>query len=240
MHIHYTSVVFLRDLYIGYNSHMYTRWEVPKKNRTIKKWLQWLKKAKTWQLTLVLILLCLPTATFLRMNNLEMDERRDAVIAADKTGDAAQIQRSILLLQKYVSHHMNTSLGKGIDLKESYNRDREVAIQKAAQQGNPQSEAYQKASIECRARWQGSAASFRNDYVKCVEDAVANLPSQQQTELELPRAAAYRYNFASPVLSFDIAGLFVILCLIIFMLIVTRLLLFYTLKSILLIRKKSL
>lgn len=219
---------------------MYTRWKAPKKSRTIKKWLWWLKKAKTWQLSIIFILLCIISATFLRMNNLEMVKLREVVLEADKIGDKTLISNRLVNLQQYVSYHMNTSLGKGVDLKESYTRDREAAIQKASQGTSSQSEVYQRASVECRARWQGNVASFRNDYVKCVEDAVAAVPSQQQLALELPRAAAYRYNFASPLISFDLAGISVILSLIILGLIIVRLLLFYILKLVLLLRQKAL
>ena len=54
--------------------------------RTVKA----VEKVKTWQLAVVLLMAVFVAATFLRLNNIGMIERRDAVYAADEAGDAAQ------------------------------------------------------------------------------------------------------------------------------------------------------
>lgn len=216
---------------------MYKRWAPPRDTRSLRRWLHIIKKAKTWQLILVLLLLLLITATFLRMNNLRMDTLRGDVIAADKAGDKTEIQLRLRILQRYVLGHMNTSLDtvttKGLELVASYNRDYRAAVEAAAESRNPNSDVYQKASIECRARWQGNVQSFRNDYVACVEAAVSGLDSQQQQKPVLPRAANYRYNFVSPLISFDLAGIFTLLSIFLAFIIMFRLLLLFTLKTLL-------
>ncbi len=216
---------------------MYKRWAEPSNKRQLKRLLYWLKRAKTWQLLLVVVLLLFIAATFLRLNNIGMIERRNAVYEADKQGDAVVIRQKLVELQKYVSSHMNTSLGKGIYLKESYARDKEAAIAAVANAQNPQSEVYQKASIECRARFQGGTNSFRNDYVTCVQEAVANLPTDDQTAAFLPDPASYHYNFSSPLVSFDIAGITTVIILLLTGVIVARLILLISIRLLLKYKK---
>lgn len=142
-----------------------------------------------------------------------MVERRTAVIAADETGDKVKIKQSLVELQHYMSSHMNAALNGGFYLSKSYERDRAAVLEAANSASNPQAAVYQQASIECRARWQGNVTSFRNDYVQCVIDRVSALASSSDptANVKLPLVDNYRYDFSSPVLSFDIAGLFVLL-----------------------------
>lgn len=187
---------------------------------------------KTWQLVILLFLGVLLSATFLRLNNLEMVERRTAVIAADEAGDKAAIQSTVLSLQRYVTRHMNTNLGNGFYLAKSYERDRDAALASANQSTNPSSSVYQQASIDCRERFQGGRESFRNDYVQCVVDRVSVLSPQTDTEtsLNLPRADVYKINFSSPLWTPDLAGLSVLFCVLITLVIVGRLLLIGVLR----------
>lgn len=216
---------------------MYKRWEAPRETRQLRNWLKFIKKAKTWQLLIILILLSFVAATCLRINNLGMVERREAVLRADKEVNQQKVKQSLVELQSFVSNHMNTSMDRGIYLENMYNRDREQAIQASLSASNPYSEVYQKASIECRSRFQGGAESFRNDYVTCVESEVAKLPQTQQTQVYLPRAASYHYNFASPLISFDIAGIFTAISLLLAFFIFMRLILLYTLRF--LVKKRT-
>lgn len=209
---------------------MYKRWEPPANKRRLRHWLKVVRQAKTWQLLIVFILLSFLCATLLRLNNLGMVERRDAVIAADKKGDREAAKQALFELQRYVAGHMNTSLEKGVSLKEIFQQDYQTALAAATNVDNPASEVYQKASIECRARFQGGVESFRNDYVVCVSNAVSSLPQEQQQAAALPRASAYIYNFSSPLLSFDLAGIFVLLVIILGLIIIVRLVALYWLR----------
>lgn len=179
--------------------------------RSMKHWLHWLQAVKTWQLIVILLLVTLVAATFLRSNSLGMAERRSAVLKADESGDKEAIRTKLVELQRYISSHMNTNLNGGLYLSHSYERDRAAALDAAGDTQNPNSAVYQQASIECRARWQGGVASFRNDYVQCVIDKVGALSSATDPAagLKLPRASNYRYDFASPLWTPDLAGLFV-------------------------------
>ena len=179
---------------------------------------------RAWQLLLLLIPLLFISATFLRMNNLGMVERRGAVLTNDQNGNTDAIQRSLADLQAYVSHHMNASLGKGLYLQYSYNRAYDAALTAASDRTNPNSAVYQQASIECRARWQGNVESFRNDYVQCVLQRVEALSPGKDAAAgaHLPIADNYRFDYVSPVWSPDFAGLFVALSGLVIVLIVIK------------------
>lgn len=179
---------------------------------------------RTWQLLLMLVPLIFVSATLLRMNNLGMVERRDAVMSADKAGDTDAIQRSLADLQQYVSGHMNTDMGKGLYLQYSYNRAYDAALTAASEATNPNSAVYQQASIDCRSRFVGGVESFRNDYVQCVLQRVAALaPGTDATaSANLPKSDSYRFDYVSPLWSPDFAGLFVLLTGVVLLLILIK------------------
>jgi len=179
---------------------------------------------RTWQLLLLLVPLLFVSATLLRMNNLGMVERRDAVLNADKAGDTDIIQRSLADLQRYVSGHMNTDMGNGLYLQYSYDRAYDAALSAASEGTNPNSAVYQQASVDCRSRFVGGVESFRNDYVQCVLQRVETLsPDADATgRANLPEADNYRFDYISPVWSLDFAGLFVALSALVVLLIVIK------------------
>lgn len=192
--------------------------------QTLHKVLTTITHVKTWQLVILLLIGGVLSVSFLRLNNLEMDKRRTAVMEADRLADKEATQARMVELQRYVSAHMNTSLGKGFYLEHEYNRDKADALNVATSDTNPNAAIYQQASIECRNRFQGGVASFRNDYVACVAERVKALsPSSDPTSgLNLPKAESYHYNFASPLWSPDLAGFSVLFCVIITSVILLR------------------
>lgn len=196
------------------------------KKRRLQTAVDVVSKLKTWQLLILLVLMVFVTATLLRLNNLGMIERRNAVIEADKRGDKEEIRVALAELQNYVSSHMNADLAGGVYLQESYKRDSDAVLQQAQSSSNPNSQVYQQASVECRSRFQGGVESFRNDYVQCVVSRVGALNQQQggAASLQLPKADLYRYNYYSPRWSFDLAGLASLLTLLLALLIGVRLL----------------
>ena len=165
---------------------------------------------KIWQLAILLFLSVLVSASLLRLNSLGMDTRRTAVIKADESGNSEELKEALLELRHYVNTHMNTSLGNGFYLTQTYERDKATALEAAANSTNPNAAEYEKASVECREKWQGGVASFRNDYVKCVEERVAALGVGSETQAVVPLSDLYKVTYASPVLSLDPAGFSVI------------------------------
>lgn len=197
----------------GYTGHI-MRWDIGAYRERIRRRIKRLQKIKTWQLVIVLLLGSLVALTLLRLNNLGMIDRLTAVQQADTEGDPEKIKQAITELGQYVTRHMNTDIGDKLYLTHSYERDKEAAVAAAQSTTNPNSAEYQAASIECRARWQGNVASFRNDYVKCVIDRVAALSGQSTESLSatMPNAEVYRVAFASPLWSPDLAGVAVAFC----------------------------
>lgn len=208
------------------------RWGKPNDKARYRRTLRRLQLLKTWQLLILLLLGVIVSATLLRLNNLGMVERRSAVVAADEAGDPTRLKESIVELQRYVSTHMNTSLGEGFFLAKTYERDRAAALASAGDATNPNSSVYQQASVECRSRFQGGRESFRNDYVQCVVERVGALSPQADASeaLNLPRADAYRVNFSPPAWSLDGAGLSVAFCVLITGVIIGRFLLVVLLR----------
>lgn len=190
----------------------------------VRTWLRRIRALKNWQLLVLLLIMTIVSATLLRLNNLGMVERRSAVIVADEKGDKEALRASIVDLQTYISHHMNTSLSGGLYLAKTYERDRDAALAAAESATNPNSAVYQQASLECRERFQGGVASFRNDYVQCVVEKVGSMSPQSDPTagLKLPKGEAYRINFASPLWTPDLAGFSVLICVLLVLAIIIR------------------
>jgi len=68
--------------------------------RSIRRDIKKLQRVKTWQLLILLILAGFLSATFLRLNNTGMVQRRNAVAAADKVGDTQQVTERVAGLQR--------------------------------------------------------------------------------------------------------------------------------------------
>lgn len=196
----------------------------------VRRKIRRLEQVKTWQLVVVLLMVGFVAATFLRLNNVGMIERRDAVHAAETSGDDEQLERRLYDLQRYVSSHMNTDPGK-IALELKYQRDNEKQKEKfqeaAKSAGN--SDVVSKVVAHCDAigrqqgwRWTNSADPR---YVACINDEWAKYPAASQSDLNykpLP-TAPYYHTFVSPLWSPDFAGWSVLVCLMITLIIIGRL-----------------
>lgn len=170
---------------------------------------------------MLLLLFGFIAATFLRLNNIGMIERRTAVVSADEAGDQDVLIKRLYDLQQYVSSHMNTDMGAGVYLEASYNRDYQAW--QAAQFGdqNPNGNIYKKAQEVCEPRFSGFSAA----YLQCTTSELAKYPaaSDPSTGSGEPQVSAYLHDYVSPVWSPDFAGWSVVACLVIVMMIVVRL-----------------
>lgn len=188
--------------------------------RQVRRSIRQLQKVKTWQLVILLIIVGFIAATFLRLNNVGMVDRRNAVIAADKDGDPAMIQMRLYDLQRYVSAHMNTDMGS-IYLENQYKRDSQRIIDGASGDSNPNGNIYKKAQETCAPRF----SSYSQAYLQCTVDYLAQYsPADNPTStVALPKADTYRHSFSSPLWSPDFAGWSVLVCLLIVTMIIGRL-----------------
>jgi len=189
--------------------------------RQVRRSIKDLQRVKTWQLLVLLLLVCFVSATFLRLNNIGMVERRTAVIAADEAGNSENTILRLYDLQRYVAAHMNTDMGKGVYLEASYKRDSQAILDAASGDQNPNGNIYKKAQEVCAPRFSGYSAA----YLQCTTDELAKYPASDNLlgAVKLPSADSYLHSFASPTWSPDFAGWSVILATVIALLIVVRL-----------------
>jgi hypothetical protein len=196
----------------------------------VKHNIKQLERVKTWQLLVLLLLVGFIAATLLRLNNIGMVERRTAVINADKAGNTDDVARRLYDLQRYVSSHMNTDMGRGIYLQEQYSKDRQQAMDQAAGSGSSSGNIYKKITDECRALY-----SAWTPYFQCVQDRLnASTPATDPVQkASLPQPETYRHVFVSPLWSPDFAGLSVVVWFCILLLIITRLVSLVVLRALL-------
>ena len=188
--------------------------------RSIKQGIHWLQRVKTWQLLLILVITLLLGATFLRLNNIGMVERRTAVITADKQGNNEITKARLFDLQRYSSAHMNADSGV-VYLTEQYQRDTQAAIA-AASVNNTANNINAKADAACKAQYAG----YSQAYVQCFAAELAKYPSGSNApdKAVLPNPVLYRHSFSSPAWSPDFAGFTIVICFIITVVIVARML----------------
>lgn len=188
--------------------------------RQLKRNIKQLQRVKTWQLFLLLLLTIFIAATFLRLNNIGMIQRRDAVLAADK-GDNMQVTQSRLYdLQRYVSSHMNTNMGS-IYLEGQYERDSQKVVANAGGNESPNGNVNVQADAACKPRFSG----YSQAYLQCFVDELEKFAPGQSlaSTVNLPKVDNYRHSFASPIWSPDFAGFSVLAAIAIAFIIVVRL-----------------
>lgn len=189
--------------------------------KQVKFKLNQLHRFKTWQLLILLILSIFVSATFLRLNNIGMIERRSAVITADNKGDVTVTQNRLYDLQRYVSAHINTDMGRGVYLESSYKRDVQAAYDSVSSGNNPNGNIYKKAQEICAPRF----THYSYAYLQCTTGELAKYPASDNliNSINLPQANMYLHSFSSPVWSPDFAGYSLIVCALISIMILARL-----------------
>jgi hypothetical protein len=203
--------------------------------RQVKRSIRQLQYVKTWQLVVLLLLVGFVAATFLRLNNIGMVERRDAVLAADRDGDSTITQARLYDLQRYVSAHMNADMGS-IYLENQYKRDSQKIIDAASADSNPNGNIYKKAQEVCAPRFSG----YSQAYLQCTLDYLASVSpaSNPTSSVTLPRADTYRHSFVSPLWSPDFAGWTVLVGILIIVMIIARMVGLIILRTILKMRDR--
>ena len=207
-----------------------------------------LEEIKTWQLVILLVMASFVSATFLRLNNIGMIERRDAVINADKEGDEAALERRVYALQRYVVAHMNADPGR-IALEHSYKRAYEAAWKefesKSASRSSNDTVAKVRQVCDARAQaggWGRFYATADPRYVSCINDEWAKYPAASSLDLKFtpPATAPYYQTFVPPLWSSDLAGWSLVVTGVIMLIIIARLVALAVLKLLLRYRQKPL
>jgi hypothetical protein len=188
--------------------------------RQVRKTIKQLQRVKTWQLLILLILMGFLSATFLRLNNIGMIDRRDAVLAADKVGDLNVTQSRLYDLQRYVSEHVNADSGP-FYLEAQYRRDAQRIVDEASNDDNPNGNINVKAEEVCKPQY----TVWSPAYVQCFTDELAKYPpsADPAQNVVLPSTELYRHDFSAPLWSPDFAGWSILACIIIVLMILARL-----------------
>lgn len=201
-------------------------------NHKVKSRRRKLSQLKMWQLLILLLMSMFISATLLRLNNIGMIQRRDAVEAADKAGEETYTSSRLYDLQRYVSSHMNADPGQ-IALDHSYKRvyDRKLKeFEQSASRGSSSNNdvvAKVRAACDAQAR-QGGYGRFwvRADprYVNCINEEWAKYPSASVAELQFkpPSTAPYYQTFVSPLWSPDFAGWSVLVTSVVLLIIIVK------------------
>jgi hypothetical protein len=170
----------------------------------VKQSIKNLQRIKTWQLIVLLVICGFVSATFLRLNNIGMVERREGVLSADQQGNEEVTIKRLYDLQRHVSAHMNTDLGRGVYLDASYSRDLQQWQSTQYGDGNPNGNIYKKAQEVCAPRFRSYSAA----YLQCTTSELSKYPAAADpaTDTSKPRQEAYIHAFASPLWTPDFAG----------------------------------
>ena len=200
------------------------RWEYVKQG-DIRADIRFIRRVHTWQLVLILLVTGFAAATFARLNNIGMVERRQAVLAADESGDQEALTQRLYDLQRFVSAHMNADPGK-IALQHQYARDSEKVKKEAeaSTSANSNGNVYAKAAGVCdpiakRNGWRWPDPR----YTQCVDTELSKYPEAKfQDKITPPNLHLYEHTYVSPKWTPDFAGLSLLVCLVILAIIVAR------------------
>ena len=204
-----------------------------------------LSQIKTWQLIILLIMSGFISATFLRLNNVGMVERRESVENADKAGDIVNLQQRLYDLQRYVSTHMNADPGRiALDhtYKQMYDRKLKEFEEEIKNRSNNDTVSKVRAVCDARAQ-QGGYGRFTTQadprYINCINEEWEKYPAAKVANLqfEAPSTEPYYHTFVSPIWSADYAGWSLLVTIFIAMIIVMRLVVLGMLK--LMIRRRN-
>lgn len=205
-----------------------------------------LKKIKihTWQLFLILIPLLFLTATFLRLDHVKMTELRSAVLDADASGDEDKLTGSLSELAEFTRKNIivNITEENGLQkltfgtgpfyLEQTYRRDAEKAIAeaeaKSSDDTNPYGNIFASAMNICKPQAISAGWAWNSEpYLNCMTSEINKYPASEdltsQLIADIPSTELYRKEFSSPIWTFSISGLLILLCLILIAVIFIRL-----------------
>jgi len=161
-----------------------------------------IRPIKVWYLLAAFGVCLLVTPFALRHNYATMTSLRSAVYAADESN--GDVVGALNRLRSYVNGHMNTSLETNsgvyppIQLKHTYERLQQAA-QKQADASNAQ--VYIDAQHYCEQLYPGSFSG--GPRVPCIEQYVKDHGGAKAVQIP---DALYKFDFASPSWSPDLAG----------------------------------
>jgi hypothetical protein len=175
---------------------------MPNHKRSLHHLLRFLHRINTYVLLGLCVISLFVAVLALRANNQHMIRLRNAVFMADQqNGD---IEGALRTLREYVYAHMNTNLASGdnavkppIQLKYQYERLQAAAT---AEYQTANAKVLSSAEATCVAQYPGSV--FSQSRLDCAKAyAAAHSVAQKSISEDL-----YKFDFASPFWSPDLAG----------------------------------
>ena len=206
-----------------------------------------IKNIKTWQLALILLPLLFIIATLLRFSHLHMNDLKNQVLAADEQGNTEEITTKLKELQEYTLSHIvvnvveengvqSLTFGTGpFYLEQSYIRDATSALQEAENNltdDNPNGNVFAAAMAVCKPQAIANGWAWNSEgYLNCMTGEINKYPAEENLTFtaKIPSTALYRYDFASPVWTFGITGLLILLALILALIIIIKIIIWLTL-----------
>ena len=167
-----------------------------------------LRAVKPWYFLLLLVVLVALSTAALRSNYQHMSRLRTAVYTADQNNGNTVL--ALQNLQAYVTAHMNTNLAvqggvyPPIQLKYTYDRLIQAESAQAAQEDAQNTQVYSDAEVYCQAKIpNGFSGSYR---ISCIQDYIASHGITNPLAIKQIPDSLYKFDFASPRWSPDLAG----------------------------------
>lgn len=183
---------------------VYRQKTTSKRSATIANW-------ALWQIGLVLILATIVTATLLRLNNVRMIERKEAVLSADRSGDLGVLKERLYDLEEYVFKHMNASTGQFF-LERTYRYQLDQIIEQAKNRpvvGGQVQNAYKIAAEICDQRFGGYSQAYADCFLREVNNHSTTVEAPREIKMLNPNL--YVRSYSSPRWSPDLAGIAVLI-----------------------------
>ncbi len=164
---------------------------------------RYLRRVHPWYFLVLALVFGTINLFALRSNNLRMVELREAVTAADMSGDQAAIENALHELRVHVHSHMNTSLTSGANavrppIQLQYTYERAQAAQQG-QLGQNNAGLYHEAQQACATQGQAASGALA---IACIENYV----STRGVQLGNVPEGLYKFDFVSAKWSPDLAG----------------------------------
>lgn len=148
-------------------------------------------KLKNWHLLIILIPLLFITATLLRFDHIKMVELRDAVLAADEDNDQDALISNLNALREFAFSHTIINISEKNGAYELY---------------------FGTGPFYLEHTYRRDAEAIKENAKHKLSKLSRTINDVSDSSVILPSTELYRFNFASPILSFTPAGIMIVLC----------------------------
>ncbi len=209
--------------------------EVTENRRNVKRRLRDMRKFATWKILIVAILVFPVGLTFMRLDNLRMEELRDAVDVADQKGDIPERTHALVELQDFVFGHMNTNTGP-FYLRFQYERDAEASLAGTPEYENIYKEASEYCQPKFNYRW---SLAFIDCMTSRLEETTGSSSLEGDLMSRLPNTELYRREYRAPLWSPTWSGFTMLVVALLLLVVIIRFIVWLILRISLFFLQKS-